>query len=59
VVTLDDFEALANQRLSPQNFAIVHSGVADDTTMRWNREAFQCIRLRPRALADMSQLDTR
>jgi len=59
VVTLDDFEALAQQRLSAQDFAIVHSGVADDTTVRWNREAFQRLRLRPRVLADVSQLDTR
>jgi 4-hydroxymandelate oxidase len=59
VVTLDDFEALAQQRLSAQNFAIVHSGVADDTTVRWNREAFERVRLRPRVLADVSQLDTR
>jgi 4-hydroxymandelate oxidase len=59
VVTLEDFETLAQQRLSAQTFTIVHSGVADDTTVRWNREAFQRIRLRPRVLADVSQLDTR
>ena len=58
-VTLDDFEALAQQRLTAQNFAIVHSGAADDTTVRWNREAFRRIRLRPRVLTDVSQLDTR
>ncbi len=34
-------------------------GAADEITLRWNREAWQQIRLRPRVLVDVSQLDTR
>ena len=59
VVTLEDFEALAKQRLSALAFESVRNGAADEITMRWNREAFNRIALRPRVLIDVSHLDTR
>jgi hypothetical protein len=34
------------------------SGAADEHTLRWNQEAYQRIRLRPRVLVDVSKLDT-
>lgn len=59
VVTLEDFEGLARQRLEAQTFEIIRGGAADDITLRWNREAFNRIPLRPRVLVDVSTLDTR
>jgi 4-hydroxymandelate oxidase len=59
VVTLEDFEALARQRLSAKAFESVRGGGADEITIKWNREAFNRIPLRPRVLVDVSRLDTR
>jgi 4-hydroxymandelate oxidase len=58
VVTLEDFEALARQRLSPTTFEGVRSGGADEITLRWNRDSFNRIPLRPRVLVDVSNLST-
>jgi 4-hydroxymandelate oxidase len=35
------------------------SGVADEVTLRWNREAYDRLRLHPRVLVDVSSIDTR
>jgi 4-hydroxymandelate oxidase len=59
VVTLEDFEGLAKQRLSARTFESVRGGVADEITIRWNREGFNRMALRPRMLVDVSRLDTR
>jgi 4-hydroxymandelate oxidase len=59
VVTLEDFETLAKQRLTAQQFESVRGGAADEITVRWNREAFNRIPLRPRVLVDVSNVDTR
>lgn len=59
VVTLEDFEALAKEKLSALKFAMVSGGAADEITVRWNREGFNRIPLRPRVLIDVSNLDTR
>ncbi len=40
-------------------WARIQGGAADEITLRWNREAWQQIRLRPRILVDVSRLDTR
>src|SRR5262245_19541450 len=58
VVTLDDFETLARQRVDPKTFEILRGGAADELTLRWNREAFERIRLRPRVLVDVSNVVT-
>lgn len=58
-VSLEDFIPLARQKLTPQAFAYIHGGAADEHTVRWNREALSRIRLRPRVLVDVSQVDTR
>jgi 4-hydroxymandelate oxidase len=58
VVTLDDFEAIARQRLAAQTFEIVRGGAADEITLRWNREAFNRVQLRARVLVDVSKLST-
>ena len=40
-------------------YEYVSGGAGDELTARWNREAFHGIRLRPRALIDVSKIDTR
>lgn len=57
-VSLQDFEEAARRRLSPSTFDFIAGGAADEITIRWNREAFDRIRLRPRVLVDVSRVDT-
>ncbi len=57
-LTLDDFETLAREQLPHSTFEFIASGAGDEITLRWNREAFQRIALRPRVLEDVSRIDT-
>jgi len=57
--SLFDFEGLAGKKVQPAVWARVQGGSADELTLRWNHEAYEHIRLRPRALIDVSKLDTR
>lgn len=56
---LTDFEPLARERMSHMAWEYVNGGVADEITVRWNREALDRIRLQPNILVDVSKLDTR
>lgn len=58
-LSLPDFEALARGHISHGAWERIQGGAADELTVRWNREAYQHIRLRPRVLVDVSMLDTR
>lgn len=58
VLTLDDFEELARERLPHTTFEFIASGAAEEVSLRWNREAFQKIALRPRVLQDVSRIAT-
>src|SRR5262249_24726898 len=58
-VNLFDFEPLARSRISPMAWEYISGGAGDEVTLRWNRESFDRIRLRPRILIDVSRLDTR
>jgi 4-hydroxymandelate oxidase len=58
-VCLTDFEPLAKAKMSHMAWEYVNGAVADEITMRWNREAFDRIRLKPHVLVDVSKLDTR
>lgn len=58
-VSLSDFVPLARQNMTPQAFAYVRGGAADELTLGWNRSALDRIRLRPRVLVDVSRVDTR
>ena len=58
-INLSDFETLAERRLSARANAMVQGGAADENTLRWNREAFNQVRLRPHILTDVSHIDTR
>ncbi|HJT16527.1 MAG TPA: alpha-hydroxy-acid oxidizing protein, partial [Thermoanaerobaculia bacterium] len=57
-LTLDDFEALARERVPHMTYEFMAGGAADEVTLRWNREAFQKIRLRPRMLTGVKAVDT-
>jgi 4-hydroxymandelate oxidase len=56
---LTDFEAVAKGRVSHMAWEFFNGAAADEITMRWNLEAYQRIRLKPRVLVDVSKLDTR
>lgn len=58
VVTLDDFEAVAREKLSEMAYAFLAGGAGDEHTLRWNREAFANLRLRPRVLEDVGSIST-
>ncbi len=58
-VNLFDFEALARPRMSAMAWEYISGGAGDEVTLRWNRESFDRLRLRPRILVDVSKLDTR
>lgn len=59
LLSLPDFAELARQRISPGAWARVEGGAADEITLRWNREAYNQIRICSRVLVDVSKLDTR
>jgi 4-hydroxymandelate oxidase len=58
-LSLPDFESLARNHISHGAWEHIQGGAADELTVRWNREAYEHIRLRPRVLVDVSKLDTR
>ncbi len=57
-ICLADYEALAHEKLSHAAWEYYNSGSADEVTVRWNREALTRVRLKPRVLIDVSQIDT-
>ena len=59
LLSLFDFEAAAEKRISHGAWARISGGAADEITLRWNHEAYEHIRLKPRVLVDVSRLDTR
>jgi 4-hydroxymandelate oxidase len=59
LVSLSDYEVAARERMAAMAWEYVSGGAANETTLRWNREAYERIRLLPRALVDVSHLDTR
>lgn len=54
-----DYLRLAQARMTPMAWDYINGGAADELTLRWNREAFDRMRLRPRALVDVSKIDLR
>jgi len=59
LLTLDDYEAAARERLPHAVYEFLAGGAADEISLRWNREAFERIALRPRVLVDVAAIDTR
>ena len=58
LVTLSDYEPYARAHLSHMAYEYIAGGAGDEFTMRANREAFDHIKLRPRMLVDVSNVDT-
>jgi len=58
LLTLDDAERLAEEKLPPDAWSYIVGGAGDERTLRWNREAFSSFRLRPRILVDVSTVTT-
>jgi 4-hydroxymandelate oxidase len=59
IVTLADAEEAARAVTPGDFFDFIQGGAGDEITLRWNQEKYREIRLRPRVLADLGQLDTR
>jgi 4-hydroxymandelate oxidase len=59
LVCLADYEAAANRKLPRSTQEFVAGGAADEITIRWNREAYDRIALKPRVLVDVNNVDTR
>jgi 4-hydroxymandelate oxidase len=59
VLSLPEFEEHARRCMSTMTYEYVASGAADEHTLRWNREAYDRIRLRPRVLRDVTRIDMR
>jgi 4-hydroxymandelate oxidase len=58
-LTLDEYEALARERLERSAYDYYAGGAGEERTLAANREAFNAIPLRPRVLVDVSAIDTR
>lgn len=59
VVSLDDYEVLARERVEESVWAYLAGGAADELTLARNREAFARLELSPRILRDLSGANTR
>lgn len=59
LITLDDYERAAKTCIAAPAWEYIHSGAADEHTLRWNRDAFAAVRLSPRMLCDVRTIDTR
>ncbi|HVL66813.1 MAG TPA: alpha-hydroxy acid oxidase [Vicinamibacterales bacterium] len=58
MLTLDDFESIARERLERSAYDYYAGGSGDERTLAANREAFARIPLRPRVLVDVSAIHT-
>jgi isopentenyl diphosphate isomerase/L-lactate dehydrogenase-like FMN-dependent dehydrogenase len=57
-VNVDDFEAVARERLDPGAYGYYAGGSGDEQTLRANAAAFARWELRPRVLVDVSTVST-
>src|SRR4051812_44696037 len=48
LLDIPDFEREAQARMSQMAWDYISEGAADELTLRWNRESYDRIRLRPR-----------
>jgi 4-hydroxymandelate oxidase len=58
VVSVRGLEPLAERLLPESTWNYVACGAADELTLRWNEAAWQDLPLLPRAIVDVSQIDT-
>src|SRR6201993_864037 len=59
MLSVADYERLAEERLEPGPWAYLAGGSADEWTLRENRAAFARWTFRPRVLCDVSEISTR
>ncbi len=57
-VSVSDLAAIAERRMEHMCWEYVEGAAADEITLRWNREAYDRIRLSPRVLRDVGEVDT-
>jgi 4-hydroxymandelate oxidase len=58
LVSVSDFEAAAEAKMSPMAREYLQSGAADEITLRRNRSIYDSLLLKPRVLRDVHHLDT-
>ena len=58
LLTLEDYERAARERIDPVVWEYISSGAADEISLRWNVDAYRSLRLVPRQLRDVSTLNT-
>lgn len=58
VVSVRGLEEYARGRVTEHFWNYLAGGAADEVTLRWNEEAWHELRLLPRALVDVSRIDT-
>jgi len=58
IVNLDELEQQAKQQLDQSSYDFVAGGAGSELTLRANREAFQRIKIVPRVLTGIKQVDT-
>jgi 4-hydroxymandelate oxidase len=58
VVSVRGLEPLAHELLPEHTWDYVAGGAADEVTLGWNEQAWRELRLAPRALVDVSRVDT-
>ncbi|GAA6000038.1 hypothetical protein JCM10207_006024 [Rhodosporidiobolus poonsookiae] len=56
-LNLDDVEKAAERLLKPKAWAYYRSAADDEKTHDWNNESFSHVRLRPRVLRDVTEVD--
>src|SRR5690349_14484216 len=56
-VSIEDLRILTKKRIPRAIFDFFDGGAEDEVTLRENRAAFERIRLRPKVLVDVSQVD--
>jgi 4-hydroxymandelate oxidase len=58
LLTLEDYERAARDKIDPVAWEYISSGAADEISLRWNMDAYRSLRLVPHQLRDVSKLDT-
>jgi 4-hydroxymandelate oxidase len=59
IVSVEDYEVLAQERLDASVWAYLSGGAGDESTLRENRRAFERIRLSPRLFREFQGANTR
>lgn len=58
IFCLRDAELAAEKLIPPASFTYIQSGAGEEMTLRWNEQKFNEIRLQPRVLQELGDLDT-